>query len=245
MKSRVDLLLLRKSIASCIRGLSLMLVFAIAAMTTGSAGKAIAMEQIKETIELPAPRKDSKFSIERALRERRSVREFSSAAISLTELSQLLWAAQGVTHRGGFRTAPSAGALYPLQLYVVVGNVKELSQGIYKYQPAGHRLVRMATEDKRKEIARAAWGQKWVKVNAILIVFAAVESRTTRKYGRRGIRYVYIELGHAAQNLFLQAQSLGLDVAVVGAFGDDSVKEILGMPDNERPLYLMPAGRRQ
>ena len=243
MKTWISGVRFQMVIASCIRGASLIFFCAIAVIMSDSARKALAVEQLNTTIELPAPRYDSGFSVERALRERRSVRDFSAASISLAELSQLLWVAQGITHRRGFRTAPSAGGLYPLEIYVVVGHVEGLSQGIYKYQPAGHRLLRLATEDKRKAIARAALYQKWVRDNAVLIVFAAVESRTTRKYGHRGIRYVYIEVGHAAQNVLLQARSLGIGAAMVGAFRDDRVKKILGMPDKERPLYLMPVGR--
>lgn len=225
------------------RGAVFLFVLAWIAGTSNFAGRAVAMEKINETIELPAPRQDSEVSIERALRERRSIREFSNKPITLQQLSQLLWSAQGITSRRGFRTAPSAGALYPLQLYVVVGNVTNLPQGIYKYQTNGHRLIRISAEDKRKVIARAAWGQRWVRNNAALVVFSVNESRTTRKYGRRGIRYVHIEVGHAAQNLFLQAQALGLGAAVVGAFGDDFVEEILDLPKNERPIYLMPVGK--
>ncbi len=201
------------------------------------------MEKINETIELPAPRHDGNVSVERTLRNRRSVRNLSTDAIGLTDLSQLLWATQGITDPRGFRTAPSAGALYPLQLYVVIGNVTNLPPGIYKYQANGHQLIQISAEDKRKAIARAAWGQRWVRNNAALVVFSVNESRTTRKYRRRGIRYVHIEVGHAAQNLFLQAQALGLGAAVVGAFSDDFVKEILDLPKNERPIYLMPVGK--
>ena len=199
-------------------------------------------ETTYETIGLPAPRQDSAISIERAIRERRSIREFSNEPITLQQLAQLLWAAQGITSRSGFRTAPSAGALYPLEVYVMLGNVVELSAGLYKYLPDTHSLLRLSTEDRRKQMQQAALGQDWVRDNAALFVFTSVDSRTTQKYGRRGIRYIHIEVGHAAQNVMLQARALGLGSAVVGAFDDDLAGEILDLPENERPIYLMPVG---
>jgi SagB-type dehydrogenase family enzyme len=164
--------------------------------------------------------------------------------LTLAEVSQLLWAAQGTTDPGGFRTAPSAGALYPLEIYIVVGQLEELGAGVYKYIPFDHQLVRVAEGDKRRELSTAALNQSWVKNNAALLVFSAVEYRTTQKYGRRGIRYVHIEVGHAAQNVFLQATALNLGAAVVGAFDDESVERIMAMPADEHPLYLMPIGRK-
>lgn len=207
------------------------------------ADRAVAMGTKSEIMELPDPRQDSGFSLERALVERRSMRQFSDEAITLPQLSQLLWSGQGVTNSRGLRTAPSAGALYPLEVYVSVGNVEGLAIGLYKYQPATHRLSRLTDEDRRTQISKAAWDQDWVRKNAVLLVFSSVHSRTTEKYGGRGIRYVYIELGHAAQNVLLQAQALGLGAAVVGAFQDDSVAQILGLPRGERAIYLIPIGR--
>jgi SagB-type dehydrogenase family enzyme len=195
------------------------------------------------TISLPAPRQESDFSLERALRERRSVREFGKAALTPEEVSQLLWAAQGVTSRDGLRTAPSAGALYPLELYLVVGAVRDLDPGVYKYVPAGHKLMKVMTGDLRRPLAAAALGQDSVADAAAVLVFTAVEQRTTRKYGSRGARYVHIETGHAAQNVFLEATALGLAAVVVGAFDDEKVGEVLNLPQGETPLYLMPLGR--
>lgn len=212
-------------------------------LLAGTGHFAIAMETKHEIIEIPLPRKDSEFSLERAFLERRSVRQLSDDAITLSQLSQLLWSAQGVTDPRGFRTAPSAGALYPLEVYVVVGHVNGLSVGLYKYQSQAHNLMRMASDDRRNQIGHTAGDQDWVGSNAVLIVFSSVDSRTTKKYGRRGIRYIHIEVGHAAQNVLLQAQALGLGSAVVGAFDDDSVEEILGLPKNERALYLIAIGK--
>ncbi|MEN8180732.1 MAG: SagB/ThcOx family dehydrogenase [Pseudomonadota bacterium] len=196
-----------------------------------------------DMINLPEPRLGSDYSIEQAIHNRRSVREFSSKPLTLAEVSQLLWSAQGMTDDKGLRSAPSAGALYPLVLYLVVGNVKGLNPGIYQYSPVGHQLSQTRDGDSRMDLARAALQQYWIAESPALLVFAAIEKRTTRKYGTRGIRYIHIEVGHSSQNVFLQAQSLGLGAAVVGAFDDSRVKAILNMPAEEQVLYLMPFGR--
>ena len=201
------------------------------------------MEADQKTIELPPPRKDSDFSLERALLERRSVRYLSEDPITLSQLSQLLWSGQGITDHRGYRSAPSAGALYPLEVYVMVGHVKGLATGLYRYQPEGHTLLAMANEDLRKQVEDAALDQDWMAKNAVLIALCAVDSRTTKKYGRRGIRYIHIEVGHAAQNILLQAHAIGLNTAVVGAFDDDSVKGIMGLSENERALYFIAVGK--
>lgn len=198
-----------------------------------------------ETIKLPEPRYDSKISIEKALLERRSIRDYRNEPLALAEVSQLLWAAQGVTDKEkGLRTAPSAGALYPLELYVAVGNISELSNGVYKYKPEGHKLKRIAEGDKRIELYNAALSQSAVKDAAVVIIFSAVYERTTEKYGERGERYVHIETGHAAENVYLQAVSLNLGTVVIGAFDDNEIKKIANMEDEEQPLYLMPVGRK-
>lgn len=198
-----------------------------------------------EFIDLHGPRADGELSVERALQQRRTVRDFKNSPLDLPQAAQLLWSAQGITDKDGLRTAPSAGALYPLQVYVAAGGVTGLSPGIYRYEPERHRLRRLAAGDRRTDLARAALGQDWLAQAPLILVFGAVESRTTRKYGKRGIGYVYIEVGHAAQNVFLQAQALGLGAAVVGAFDDDAVADLLGMEADERPLYLMPVGEKR
>ena len=196
-------------------------------------------------ITLPEPRYDSDMSVEQSLLGRRSTRSYTGESITLQELSQLLWAAQGITDSGrGFRTAPSAGALYPREVYVVAGDVQNLVSGIYKYEPDEHELARLIDGDKRSELADAALAQPWVKEGALAIVFTAVYERTTVKYGERGIRYVHIEVGHAAQNLLLQAVAMGLGAAPVGAFHDEPVAGLLNLPDNEQPLYIIPVGRK-
>ncbi|MBI5100055.1 MAG: SagB/ThcOx family dehydrogenase [Nitrospirae bacterium] len=202
------------------------------------------MQEFKsETIKLPEPKYDSDISIEKALLKRRSVRSFKDSPLTLAEVSQLLWAAQGITSPGGLRTAPSAGALYPLEIYIVAGNVDALPDGVYNYRPYKHELVRVVTGDKRIELCDAALGQTSVRNAAAVIVFSAVYKRTTMKYGDRGIQYVHIETGHAAQNVFLQSVPLELGTVVIGAFYDDAVRKILQMSDSEQPLYIMPVGR--
>jgi len=200
-------------------------------------------EHKSETIRLPEPVKDSDISIEEALSKRRSTRSYKEKPLTLAEISQLLWAAQGITSQRGLRTAPSAGALYPLEIYVVAGNVDDLHDGVYNYSPYKHELVRVVEGDKRTELCSAALGQTSVRNAAAVIVFSAVYERTTVKYGDRGIKYVHMESGHAAQNVFLQAVPLNLGAVVIGAFYDDAVKEVLKMSDREQPLYIMPVGR--
>ncbi len=203
------------------------------------------MAESRETILLPDPVTAGDTSLEALLRQRRSVRDYQAAALPLADISQLLWAAQGITHPTGLRTAPSAGALYPLELYVVAGDVNGLAAGVYHYQADSHRLARVQGGDQRKPLAQAALAQTWVGDAAAVVVFAAVYDRTTCKYAQRGVRYVHMEVGHAAQNLFLQAEALGLATVVVGAFRDDEVAGVLQLPDDVRPLVLMPVGRGQ
>ena len=195
-------------------------------------------------VKLPEPRHDSDVSIEETLLKRRSVRDYTGEPLTLQEVSQLLWAAQGTTNPRGFRTAPSAGATYPLETYIVVGDVGNLAEGVYRYKSAEHKLVKVLDGDWRGQLAGAALGQSWVKEGAVNIIFTAIYERTTRRYGDRGIRYVHMEVGHAAQNVYLQTVALGLGTVVIGAFRDDQVREILKLPQNEQPLYIMPVGRR-
>jgi SagB-type dehydrogenase family enzyme len=209
---------------------------AYSAITTGSQSTAM--------IALPSPRLESRYSVEQALRERRCLREFSQAPLTLAEVSQLLWAAQGVTSAEGMRTAPSAGALYPLEVYLVVSNVQGLEAGVYQYKPAEHGLVRWIPGNKYPDLIAAALGQSWMQQSALIIALAAVAERITWKYGERGLRYIDMEVGHAAQNVLLQAVALGLGAAVVGAFDDRRVAQVLSLPKQEAALYLIPIGKR-
>jgi len=200
--------------------------------------------EYETTIKLPEPRYDSDVSIEQSLLQRRSIRSYTGEPLTLQEVSQLLWAAQGITDTRGFRTTPSAGALYPLEVYVVAGDVENLASGIYKYEPDEHELSLVIDGDKRGELADAALAQSSVEEGALAIVFTAVYKRTTAKYGERGVRYVHIEAGHAAQNLCLQATAMGLGAVTVGAFHDEQVARLLNIPEGEQPLYIIPVGRK-
>ena len=210
----------------------------------------------RRTIQLPAPRFDSPCSVEKALLSRRSVRAFKDESISLAVLSQLVWAAQGITLKmdappnwawgpwqGGKRTAPSAGALYPLEVYIVVGKVDSLRPGVYKYKPQTHQLFEVGLGDRRSELAAAAVGQKWIQTSPCVLVVGAVYSRTEVKYGKRAERYAHIEVGHAVENVCLQALALDLGTTMVGAFKDDEVKKVLGMLTEEQPLAIVPVGK--
>lgn len=198
----------------------------------------------KSTIKLPEPVHKGEMSFEEAMLKRRSIRSYSNEPISLAQVSKLLFAAQGITDERGFRTAPSAGALYPLEVYALAGNVEGLKSGVYKYKPENHELVKISSGDKREELGRAALGQSAVKDAPLDIVLSAVYERTTIKYGERGRRYVHIEAGHVAQNVFLQAVSLNLGAVVIGAFSDDEVKKVIQMPEQEQPLYILPIGKK-
>jgi SagB-type dehydrogenase family enzyme len=197
------------------------------------------------TIALPKPAATGAVSLEQALAGRRSVRSFSSDPLSLEEVSLLLWAAQGVTDPDGGRTAPSAGALYPLEILLVAGAVEGLAAGVYRYRPGRHALERAAAGDRRATLAAAARGQEWVRRAAAVLVAAGVPRRTAARYGARAPRYVWLEAGSAGQNVYLEATALGLATVMVGAFDDAAVGRALGLAPEEEPLWLMPVGRRR
>jgi SagB-type dehydrogenase family enzyme len=194
---------------------------------------------------LPQPRVDGELSLERAIKNRRTIRSFSAARLSAAEFSQLLWAAQGITAEGAFkRAAPSAGALYPMDVYAVVGKggVEGVEEGIYRYEPEGHSLSMVRQGDVREEVARASLGQTWMARAALNLVVTAEYRRSTVKYGERGIRYAMIEAGHIGQNIFLQAEALGLKAGIVGAFRDQEVIRVMRIPPSHEPLLIMPVG---
>lgn len=193
-------------------------------------------------LKLPSPERDGNVSIEKALRLRRSVRDFASDPIDLREVSQLLWSTQGVTDSDQRRTAPSAGATYPLDMHLVAGNVDGLAPGVYAYQPETHVVLRTGDGDLRVPLAGASLGQNCVKTCAAIGVLTADYERTTSEYGERGIQYVHYEIGHSAQNFLLQAVGLGLAAVVVGAFREDEVAELLALPDKLTPLYMISVG---
>ncbi len=187
-------------------------------------------------IRLP-PVEVGKMPLDEAIKRRRSVRSFKERELSLKQLSQLLWASQGITDSArGFRSAPSAGALYPLKVYLVK------SDGIFEYISSSHSIVKKVDGDKRGELCGAALWQSFIEEAPVSFVITAVYERTTVKYGKRGIRYVHIEVGHSAQNIHLEAVALGLASVPVGAFRDDEVKKVLSLPPSEEPLYIIPVG---
>lgn len=196
-------------------------------------------------IYLSMPKLKGEISLEEALSMRRSIREYIDKPIPLNVLAQILWAAQGINEvRHRFRTAPSAGATYPLEVYVVVkkDGVEGLEAGVYHYNVYLHALELVRLGDFSKELAKAALNQPWVEKAMVNLVIVADYERTTIRYGDRGYRYVHMEVGHVGQNVYLQACVLGLGTVVVGAFYDNEVKEILGLPVKYHPLYIMPLG---
>lgn len=188
-------------------------------------------------IQLPAPRTESAVSLEQAIAKRRSVRDYAPRGLSWEEVGQLVWAGQGITDpRQGLRAAPSAGALYPLELYVVV------KEGVYHYLPARHALELVKRGDQREVLCAAALSQRSVRHASLNIVIAAVYERTGAKYGSRAERYVMLEAGHVCQNILLQAVALGLGGVPIGAYFDDRVQAVLGCPSDHRVLYIIPVG---
>ena len=199
-------------------------------------------QEVAPNINLPVPRTEGAVSIESTLLKRRSVREFQDGPLSLESVSQLLWSAQGITDPHGYRTAPSAGGLYPLELYIVVGNVQGLNPGIYHYRPKQHRLDLIVNGDFRRELCKASLSQEAIQQAPVVFVIFCVFERTTVKYRDRGVRYVFMEAGHAAQNLCLQAISLGLGSVTIGAFSDNEVARILKTDKGYAPIYIIPVG---
>jgi SagB-type dehydrogenase family enzyme len=205
------------------------------------------METKKEdskSITLPKPETDGKVSVEKALNERRSVRTYKDLPLDLKEVSQLLFAAYGITGDRGFKTTPSAGATYPLVVYLVVNNVQGLDKGVYRYIPQGHKVTPIFKGDVKEELTSACLNQGCIKNAAVVIAFAAIFERTTGRYGKRGIMYVHQETGHASENVYLQCVSLNLGTVAVGAFNPEDVHKALHIPDGEEVLYLMPVGKR-
>ena len=197
---------------------------------------------------LPAPQLDGDVSLEKAIRVRRTVRSFDGRALSLHQISQLLWSAQGITEKGGFkRAAPSAGALYPMDIYAIVGAgcVEGLDPGVYHYEPEGHSISPGRGKDVRGEVANASLWQTWMAQAPLNFVITAEYSRIMGKYGQRGIRYAMIEAGHIGQNIFLQAQAMGLAAGIVGAFEDDKIIRIMGIKETHEPLLIMPVGYKE
>ncbi len=187
---------------------------------------------------LPDPRTDGPLSVEAAIAQRRSVRAFDGSELTQEEIGQLLWSMQGITgERASRRAAPSAGGCHPLIVYVCQDD------GVWRYEPQSHALTQHHEEDRRDALARAALGQSFLAQAPAVFVVSAVFARTTNRYGDRGkVRYVPMDVGHAAENLLLQAVALGLAGVPVGAFDDDGIRQVLALPAEEEPLYLLPIG---
>lgn len=198
-------------------------------------------EKMKEEdiITLPPPDTKGKIPLETTILKRRSIRSFTDQVLNLEQIGQLLWSAQGITDKRGYRAAPSAGALYPLEIYVAKGD------GLFHYIPEGHKLRKLSDKDLRRPLQSAALFQSWVGEAAVDIIICAVYERVTSRYGKRGSRYTDIEVGHTAQNIHLQAVALGLGSVPIGAFSDDGVAKVLSLPEDEVPLYIIPIGYKK
>lgn len=196
-------------------------------------------------VALPQPSIAGKVSVEQAIQQRRTVRNFREIPLSLPQLAQMLWAAQGITDSKGLgRSAPSGGARYPLDVYIVVGKkgVGDLEEGVYHYAPESHSISSVGRKDLRKELAAACLGQMWMAEAPVMFVITAEYKRITGRYGDRGVRYAQIEAGHVGQNIFLQAEALGLGAGIVGAYHDAEVVKAMGIPLEREPLLIMPVG---
>ncbi len=194
-------------------------------------------------IKLPSPSFKGELSVEEALKERRSQRNFLGRPLSLSQVSQLLWAAQGITEEGGLkRAAPSAGAMYPLEIYLVARSVEGLEPGLYHYRPQDHMVSFLLKGNYQDPLAKACLSQSFVAASPLSIVIAAEYERTTARYGERGIRYVLMDVGHVGGNICLQAVALGLASCPVGAFIDEEVSRVLELPRSLEPLYVLSVG---
>jgi len=210
-------------------------------------------------IKLPSPQLKGKVSLEETILRRRAVRRYRGDPLDLSQLSQILWSAQGITGGRTFRASPSAGATYPLEIFVLVGKQgvidsevpmqsgqapEALQAGIYRYEVDSHSLSLHKLGDLRPDLARAALDQEFIIDAPVDIVICALYHRTSYRYGGRGERYVHIEVGHVGENIHLQAVALGLATVEIGAFNDEEVRKVLGVEEQIKPLYIMPLGKK-
>jgi len=201
-----------------------------------SAIETLAKCAIQGKVALPPPERRGTIPLELVIAGRRSRRHLSPEPLTLEQMGQLLWAAAGLTSPEGLRAAPSAGAMYPLEVYAACAD------GLFHYQPDDHSLVKLAAEDVRRALAKACWGQDFVAQAPFSVIFAAVFERTTTRYGERGRRYVHMDCGYAAENVHLQAEALRLGSVSVGAFDDAAVARVLSLEKTEAPLLIIPVG---
>jgi len=224
--------------------LNLLLAILFVPMAISCQGSSKGQAQQPET-KLPPPSLKSDYSVEQALQSRRSVRTYSPGALSLEELGQLLWAAQGITEpTRKLRSAPSAGATYPLILYAIVDQVETLAAGFYRYLPETHSLKLVKSGNIKAEVTARATRQGSVAQAPVILVFAADLDRIRPRYRERSERYTFMEIGHAAQNVHLQCEALGLGTVCIGAFEESTLKQALELPDEQIPFYLMPVGKK-
>lgn len=203
-------------------------------------------DSVMEQIKLPQPETKGTTSLEEAISERRSVRNFKREEVTAEELARLLWSAQGITGTKSMkRAAPSAGALYPLEVYAVVRDSSDISPAVYHYLPEEHELEAVAEGDLSEELAEAALKQMFIAEAPLSLVITGDYEVTASKYGDMAEQYVHLEAGHAAQNVLLQAESLGLGAVPVGAFNEDGIKERLNLPERQTPFYIIPIGRSE
>ncbi len=196
------------------------------------------------TIKLPEPQRSGEVSVEESMQQRRSVREYASTPLTLEEIGQLAWSAQGITDPGrGFRTAPSAGATFPMETYFLISDTGDLADGVYRYRNDDHSLEQKSEGDLRHDLYRVALQQDAITKAPVVMVITGVLSRIEPRYRERAMRYMYMEAGHVAQNVYLQSVPLEIGTVVIGAFSDDGVSEVLQLDDGEYPLYIMPLGR--
>lgn len=201
--------------------------------------------KIGQRIKLPHAAFAGSVSIEECLLVRRSIKEYSDQPVTLDDAAQLLWAGQGITDPRGFRTAPSGMALFPLDIRLVAGNIKGLSSGIYRYDPFDHELERLVNGDHREHLAWATYDQDWMKHAAFFLVISAFETPAAGLTAEQVERFVSIEAGHTAQNIFLQAAALGVGMVGIGHFGTDRLTEVFKLKSHERPIYVLVGGRRK
>ncbi|MBD3231031.1 SagB/ThcOx family dehydrogenase [Candidatus Dependentiae bacterium] len=183
--------------------------------------------------------------ISETIKNRRSIRNYANKPLDKKEILTLLFAAQGITDKkNNLRAAPSAGATYPLELYIAVGNAKNLEPGIYKYNSKSNDITKIESGDKRSELCNNALSQEWIKQAAAVIIICAIYERTTNKYSENGKKYVHMEVGAVAENVYLQAVPLNIGTVFVGAFDTDKVRKTIKANKNEEPLCLMPLGKK-
>ncbi len=185
------------------------------------------------------------LTVEKAIANRRSQRDFSGESMSLPELSHLLLYSSGLTNkRQGLRAAPSAGATYPIEVYTIANNIESLARGIYHYLISSHELELIREGDFGNEMSRAALQERMFKQANVIVALSAVFQRTQQRYRERAQRYICFEAGHIAQNTYLVATSLGLGACAIGAFYDDEFNRLLGLDGkNESVLYLLAVGK--